>query len=90
MQDQAALVVEVVVVRDGLADVAVLLRGAGGVELLELEAVVDDRLQQVERADRVRHHRLVRPVPRLADVRLRAEVEDVRACRAPVSNSLIR
>ena len=40
--------------------------------------VVDDRLEQVERADRVRHHRLVRPVPRLADVRLGAEVEDVR------------
>ena len=77
MEDQAAVLVEVVVVRDGLAHVAVLLRGARGVELLELEAVVDDRLQQVERADRVRHHRLVRPVPRLADVRLRAEVEDV-------------
>ena len=78
VQDQAARVVEVVVVRDGLAHVAVLLRGAGGVELLELEAPVDDRLEQVERADRVRHHRLVGPVPRLADVRLCAEVEDVR------------
>ena len=40
--------------------------------------MVDDRLEQVERADRVRHHGLVRAVPRLADVRLRAEVEDVR------------
>ena len=40
--------------------------------------MVDDRLQQVERADRVRHHRLVRAVPRLADVGLRAEVEEVR------------
>ena len=78
MQDQAAVVVEVVVVRDRLVDVAVLLRRAGGVELLELEPVVDDRLEQVERADRVRHHRLVRAVPRLADVRLRAEMEDVR------------
>ena len=47
--------------------------------------MVDDRLQQVERADRVRHHRLVRPVPRLADVRLRAEVEDVRLVAAPAS-----
>ena len=77
MQDQAAELVEVVVVRDRLADVAVLLRRAGRVELLELDAVVDDRLQQVERPDRVRHHGLVRAVPRLADVRLRAEVEDV-------------
>jgi hypothetical protein len=59
-------------------DVAVLLRGARRVELLELEPPVDDRLEQVERADRVRHHRLVGPVPRLADVRLRTEVEDVR------------
>ena len=77
MQDQAALVVEVVVVRDGLVDVAVLLRGARGVELLELEAVVDDRLEEVERADGVRHHGLVRAVPRLVHVRLGAEVEDV-------------
>ena len=29
----------------------------------------------------VRHHRLVRPVPRLSDVRLGAEVEDVRPVR---------
>jgi hypothetical protein len=64
-------------VGDGLAHVPVLLRGAGGVELLDLEPVVDDRLEQVERAERVRRHRLVGPVPRLADVRLRAEVEDV-------------
>src|SRR5205085_11219725 len=71
--------VEVVVVDDGLARVPVLLGGAGGVELLELEPVVDDRLEQVERADGVRHYRLVRPVPRLAHVRLGAEVEDVRA-----------
>ncbi len=78
MQDQRAGLVEVVVVRDRLAHVAVLLRGARGVELLQLEAPVDDRLEQVERADRVRHHRLVGPVPRLADVRLRAQVEDVR------------
>ena len=66
-------------VGDALAHVAVLLRRAGRVELLELEPVVDDRLEQVERADRVRHHRLVRAVPRLADVRLGAEVEDVGA-----------
>ena len=81
VEDQAAVVVEVVVVRDRLADVAVLLRGARGVELLELEAVVDDRLEQVERPDDVRHHRLVRPVPGLADVRLGAEMEDVRPVR---------
>ena len=37
MQDQAARVVEVVVVRDRLADVAVLLGRARGVELLQLE-----------------------------------------------------
>ena len=78
MEDDAALGVEVVVVRDGLADVAVLLGRARRVELLQLEPVVDDRLQQVERADDVGDRRLVRPVPRLADVRLRAEVEDVR------------
>ena len=90
MQDQAARVVEVVVVRDVVAHVAVLLRGAGGVELLELEAGVDDRLQQVERADRVRHHRLVGPVPRLADVRLGAEVEDVRPVGRVSFSSRIR
>ena len=72
MQDQAALRIEGVVVRDGLAHVSVLLRRPGGVELLELEPVVDDRLQQVERPDRVRQDGLVRAVPRLADVRLRA------------------
>ena len=82
MQDQPAALVEVVVVGDRLADVSVLLRGAGRVELLELEVVVDDRLEQVERPDGVRQDRLVRPVPRLADVRLRAEVEDVRLVRA--------
>ena len=79
MEDQAARVVEIVVVPDGLADVAVLLRRARGVELLDLQAVVDDRLEQVQRADRVRHDRLVRPVPALADVGLRAQVEDERA-----------
>ena len=78
MQDQPAGVVEVVVVRDRLAHVPVLLGRARGVELLDLEAVVDDRLQQVERPDRVRHQRLVRSVPRFVDVRLRAEVEDER------------
>jgi hypothetical protein len=88
VQDQPAFLVEVVVVGDGLAHVAVLLRGAGGVELLELEAPVHDRLEQVERADRVRHHRFVRPVPRLADVRLRAEVEDVRLVRRRVAQLL--
>ena len=88
MQDQPALVVEVVVVRDGLARVAVLLRGARGVELLELEPLVDDRLEEVERADRVRHHGLVRAMPRLAHVRLRAEVEDVRAVRRRVAQLL--
>ena len=81
VQDEAAFRVEVVMMRDGLVDVAVLLRRAGRVELLELEAVVDDRLEQVERAERVRHDGLVRPVPRLADVSLRAEVEDVRLVR---------
>ena len=78
MEDQAAVVVEVVVVGDRLADVSVLLGCAGGVELLELETVVDDRLEEVERPDRVRHQRLVRPVPGLVDVSLRAEVEDER------------
>ena len=81
VEDHAAVLVEVVVVGDRLAHVAVLLGGAGGVELLQLEAVVDDRLEQVERADNVRHHGLVRAVPRLAHVRLGAEVEEVRAVR---------
>ena len=78
VQDQGARLVPVVVVRDRLARIAVLLGGAGGVELLDVEAVVDDRLEQIEGPDGVRHHRLVGAVPRLADVRLRAEVEDVR------------
>ena len=77
MEDQRAGVVERVVVGDVVTDVAVLLRRTRGVELLELEPPVDDRLEEVERADRVRHHGLVRAVPRLADVGLRAEVEDV-------------
>ena len=51
VQDQAAVRVEVVVMRDRFVDVAVLLRRPRGVELLQLEAVVDDRLQQVERPD---------------------------------------
>jgi hypothetical protein len=56
------------------------------VELLQLEPVVDDRLQQVERAHRVRHHGLVRPVPRLADVCLCGEVEDVGAVVGPAQH----
>ena len=44
MEDEPAVVVEVVVVGDGLAYVPVLLGRAGRVELLELEAGVDDRL----------------------------------------------
>ena len=88
MQDQAARVVEVVVVRDRLAHVAVLLRGARGVELLQLEPPVDHGLEQVQRPDRVRHHRLVGPVPRLAHVRLRAQMEDVRPVRGGVAELL--
>ncbi len=79
MEDQPAVGIEVVVVGDALADVAVLLRGARGVELLELEPGVDHRLEEVQRPEDVRRDRLVRAVPRLADVRLRAEVEDERA-----------
>ena len=45
MEDEPAGVVEVVVVGDGLADVAVLLGGPGRVELLDLELPVDDRLE---------------------------------------------
>ncbi len=81
VEDDAAVGVEVVVVDDRVARVAVLLRRARGVEALELELVVEDRLEEVERADDVRHHRLVRPVPGLADVSLGAEVEDVRLVR---------
>ena len=66
---------------DGVARVAVLLRRAGRVESLDLELVVEDRLEEVERADDVRHHRLVRPVPGLAHVGLGAEMEDVRPVR---------
>jgi hypothetical protein len=66
-----------------LVDVAVLLRGAGRGHLGGLEAVVDDRLEQVQGADHVRHDGLVRPVPRLAHVRLGCEMEDVRAIRLP-------
>ncbi len=78
MKDEPALVVEVVVVGDGLADVPVLLRGPGGVELLELEPRIHDGLQQVQRPEHIGRHGLVRPVPRLADMRLGAEVEHVR------------
>ena len=88
VQDQPARLVEVVMVRDVLAHVAVLLRGAGGVELLQLQAPVDDRLEQVQRPDRVRHHRLVGAVPRLTHVRLRAEMEDVRLVRDRVAQLL--
>jgi len=77
VEDQAALFVEVVMVRDRFVRVPVLLRRAGGVELLELQSVVDDRLEEVERADRVRKDRLVRTVPRLPDMRLGAEMENV-------------
>ena len=79
-------VVEVVVLGDGLADIAVLLGGARGVELLELEADVHHGLQQVERAEHVRGDGLVGAVPRLADVGLGAEVEDVR----PVGGRLLQ
>ena len=88
VQDQPARLVEVVVVGDALAHVAVLLRGAGRVELLQLQPPVDDRLEQVQRPDRVRHHRLVGPVPRLAHVRLGAEMEDVRLVRDRVPQLL--
>ena len=81
MEDDASVCVEVVLVDDSVTRVAVLLRCACGVEALQLELVVEDRLEEVERADDVRHHRLVRPVPGLADVRLGAEVEDVRLVR---------
>ena len=77
VEDELAVLPVVVMVRNRLAHVAVFLGRAGRVELLELEPGVDDRLQQVQRAERVRHHRLVRAVPRLAHVRLRAEVEHI-------------
>ena len=91
MEDERARVVEVVVVGDVVADVPVLLRRAGGVELLELEPPVDDRLQQIERPDRVRHERLVRPMPRLTDVGLRAEMEDVRlvGCTLQLTDEIV-
>src|SRR5918994_787128 len=88
VQDQPARRVEVVVVRDRLAHVPVLLRGSGRVELLQLQPPVDDRLEQVQRPDRVRHHRLVGPVPRLTHVRLRAQMEDVRLVRRRVPQLL--
>ncbi len=75
MEDQPAFVIEVVMVGDGFANVAVLLRGARRVELLQLEPMFDGRLQQVQGANRVRHDGFVGAVPRLADMRLRAEVE---------------
>ena len=74
-----------------LAHVPVFLRRSGRVELLELETAVDDRLEQVQRSDRVRHHCFVRSVPRLADVCLRAEMEDVWAiaCLAQVLHQVV-
>ncbi len=85
MQDQPALVVEVVVVGDRLAHGPVLLRRARRVELLELEPRIDDCLQEVERPEHVRGDRLVGAMPGLADVRLGPEVEDVGAIRGRVS-----
>src|SRR5207342_380565 len=85
VEDEPARVVEVVVVGDGLAHVPVLLGGARGVELLELEPAVDDRLQEVQRTQHVRGHRLVRSMPGLTDVCLCAQVEDVR----PVADGLL-
>jgi hypothetical protein len=78
VQDQTTRLVEVVLVRDVLVHVPVLLGRSGRVELLELELPVDDRLQEVQRAENVGGDRLVGPVPRLAHVGLRAEVEHVR------------
>ena len=78
VEDDAAVCVELMLVDDRVARVAVLLRRPRGVEALQLEVVVEDRLEEVERAYDVRHHRLVRPVPGLADVRLGPEMEDVR------------
>ena len=63
MEDQPAGFVEVVVVRDCLADVSVLLGCSCRVELLELELPVDDRLEQVQCPEDVGGDRLVRPVP---------------------------
>ena len=76
VQDQSAVRIEVVMVADRLPNVSVLLRCTGGVELLQLDSVIDDRLQEVQGSDGVRHDRLVGPVPRLADVCLGREVED--------------
>jgi hypothetical protein len=59
-------------VGNGLAHIPVLLGCAGGVELLQLEALLHDRLKQIERSDGVRHHRLVGAVPGLTDVGLRS------------------
>src|ERR687898_2838786 len=63
---------------DRLVNVSVLLGGPGRGYLRSVKVVVDDRLEKVQRADDVRHHRLVRTVPGLADMRLRGQVEDVR------------
>src|SRR2546422_231709 len=73
-----AVLHEAVLVAHLLADVAVLLRGARGVDLIDVHVEVDDGLQQVHHTQHVRAERLVRAVPALADVRLGAEVEDHR------------
>ena len=70
------------VVGDGFVDVPVLLRCAGRVELLQLEPLLNDRLEKVQRPDGVGHHGFVWPVPGLADVSLGPEVEDVRLIRS--------
>src|SRR5204863_9346700 len=73
--------VVVVEVGDCFVDVPVLLRGAGRVELLKLESLLDDRLKEVQRPDGVGHHGLVGPMPGFADVSLSTEVEDVMIVR---------
>ena len=81
VEDDAAVGIELVLVSNAIAWVAVLLRRSGRVEALHLQLVVENGLEEVERADDVGHHRLVRPVPGLADVGLGAEVEDIRLVR---------
>src|SRR4029450_7982673 len=75
-EDQRAVLAVAVEVLHLRMDVPVLLRGAGHVELEEIDLEVDDRLEKVQGAEDGGGDGVVRAPPGLTDMRLRGEVED--------------
>ena len=74
MQEERALLV-IEAVREVVVDVAVLLGGAGGFELEQLDVLVQAALEEFDRAHHLRFDGVVGPLPGLAHGRLRTEVE---------------